>query len=59
MAGESPLVLAIASAELTRAPWADAAIDALAAHAMTMLNRARTLVHDRDERAALARWLEA
>ena len=56
-AGAAPLLVAIHEGREDDAPWASAAIDALAAHCMTLINAALTPVDDRHERAALLRWL--
>lgn len=57
-AGAAPLLVAIHEGREDDAPWAGAAIDALAAHCMTLVNVAHAPIEDRHELAALQRWLE-
>jgi hypothetical protein len=52
-AGDNPRLHAIANALLARSPWAQVAVDALVAHAVTVLNAALTEVTDASETAAL------
>ena len=53
LAADHPRLRAIAAACLANQAWADAAIDALAAHAITVLNIALTSITDPAEAAAL------
>jgi hypothetical protein len=55
---DHPRLVAVEAARVARSPFAPAAIDALAAHLIHVLNDALTSVTDRHERAALARLLE-
>ena len=57
LAGEHPRLRAIAAACHARSAWADAALDALAAHAITVLNVGLTDVTDAAESAALGMLL--
>jgi hypothetical protein len=56
-AGRSELLVAVNEGRDDKAPWAAAAIDALAAHCMSLINLAHTPVDDRQERAAIEHWL--
>jgi hypothetical protein len=53
-AGEHPRLLAIAAALLAKTAWSEAAVDALTAHVVTVLNVALTSVTDATEAHALA-----
>jgi hypothetical protein len=57
LAADHPQLRAIAAACLARTAWADAAVDALTAHAATVLNVALTSVTDATEAHALAALL--
>jgi hypothetical protein len=57
-AGQSRLLVAIAEAHEDGGTWAKAAIDALAAHAITLVNQARSTIDDAHERTAIRYWLE-
>jgi hypothetical protein len=56
-AGRSELLVAVNEGRDDKAPWAAAAIDALAAHCMSLINLAQTPIDDRQERAAIEHWL--
>jgi hypothetical protein len=58
-AGDSEMLIAVAEARDDKGLWAAAAIDALAAHCMTLVNQERGQVHDSHERAALEMWLQS
>ncbi|MBA3539162.1 MAG: hypothetical protein H0T79_06005 [Deltaproteobacteria bacterium] len=53
MAGDDPQLRALAAAQLANSPFAAAALDALAAHVVTVLNAALTDVTDASESHAL------
>jgi hypothetical protein len=53
VAGENPQLLRIASAHAAASPWAAAAIDAVTAHVVTVLNVALTQITDATEAHAL------
>jgi hypothetical protein len=56
-AGEHPQLIAITASLLARTPWSEAAVDALTAHVVTVLNVALTSVTDATEGHALAELL--
>ena len=57
-AGKSELLIALLEGREDHAPWGAGAVDALAAHCMTLINHARAPVDDSHERLALQYWLE-
>ncbi|MCL4228526.1 MAG: hypothetical protein KJZ91_29020 [Myxococcales bacterium] len=59
LAGASRPLRHLAEALAARAPWASAGVDALAAHAMTLLNLVHERVTDRHEAETLVTWMNA
>jgi hypothetical protein len=57
VAANHPRLLAVAAAHAARSPWADAAIDAMVAHLVTVLNVALTHITDAAEHHAIFRLL--
>ncbi|HUQ07887.1 MAG TPA: hypothetical protein VM261_35575, partial [Kofleriaceae bacterium] len=56
-AGRSKLLVAVHEGREDKATWSASAVDALAAHCMSLIDLAHTPIDDRQERAALEHWL--
>ncbi|HEU0034728.1 MAG TPA: hypothetical protein VFQ53_29085 [Kofleriaceae bacterium] len=58
LAADNPRLVAIANAMRARSPWAELAIDALAAHVLTVLDAALTSITEASEAQALHQLLQ-